>query len=66
MSTNKNSLFFVDVENKRGEVIKKIQTLCASLLLNGVSNVVYAANQVDYLQLKSVETEVEADATKKH
>lgn len=43
----------------------KIQILCTSLLLSGVSNGVYAANQADYLQLKSVETEVEADATKK-
>ena len=50
--------------NKIGKVIMKIQVLCTSLLLSGVSNVVYAANQADYLQLKSVETEVEADAKK--
>ena len=44
----------------------KIQTICTSLLLGCVLNITaYAANKTDYLQLKSVETEVKADATKK-
>jgi len=43
----------------------KIQTLCAALIMSGLLNVSYAANQEDYLHLKSVEIEVEADATTK-
>ncbi|MFQ5539169.1 MAG: hypothetical protein ACE5FB_02120 [Candidatus Binatia bacterium] len=44
----------------------KIQTVCAFLILGSVLNVsAYAADKTDYLQLKSVETEVEADSAKK-
>ena len=44
----------------------KIQTICTSLLLSCALNITaYAANKTDYLQLKSVETKVKVDATKK-
>ena len=44
----------------------KIQTVCAFLILGSVLNVsAYAADKTDYLQLKSVETGVEADTAKK-
>ncbi|WP_305908125.1 hypothetical protein Q9L42_012205 [Methylomarinum sp. Ch1-1] len=44
----------------------KIQTACISLLFGSVLNAaVYAGDKADYLQLKSVETEVEAENGKK-
>ena len=44
----------------------KIQTVCASLIVGSMLNVsAYAGVKANYMQLKSVETEVEADAAKK-
>ncbi len=65
MYANKLKILFSCYSKKR-EVIMKIQTVCAFLILGSVLNVsAYAAEKTDYLQLKSVETGVEADTAKK-